>query len=54
MANDSEDFNIDYNHQTFINDLYFNIIKNDWEDEKIKALKYYLIMLNIIWLIDFK
>ena len=54
MTSDANDYNIDKNMELFINDLYFFLMKNENINENVKSLKYYLVMLNIIWLIDFK
>lgn len=54
MANDADRYIIDRNFELYVNDLYFYLLKNDSDNEKVKSLKYYLLMLNIIWLIDFK
>ncbi len=54
MAKDSESYNISRSTQLFMNDIYFHLMKYKWENEKIRTLKYYLLMLNIIWMIDFK
>ena len=54
MASDAEKYNIDTNLQLFVNDIYFSLLQGKFNDDNIRALKYYLIMLNIIWLIDFR
>jgi hypothetical protein len=54
MSNDSDKYTITKHEELYIKDLYFYIMKYKWENEKIKQFRFYLIMINIIWMIDFK
>jgi len=54
MAKDSDIYDINRNKLLFVKDIYFQIMQYKWDNERIKKFKYYLLMLNIIWMIDFK
>jgi len=54
ISRDFDSYNIDKNLLLFVNDIYFNLINYKWNNEKILNLRYYLVMLNIIWMIDFR
>jgi hypothetical protein len=54
MTSDADNYKIERQTMLFVNDLYFRIMKYNGNNEKTKMIRYYLLMLNIIWMIDFK
>jgi len=54
MSKDADKYNIERSKQLFMSDIYYWLMRYNWNNEKIKTLKYYLVILNIIWMIDFK